>query len=64
MKKIYIVLSTGEEKLVGLANSLYEYLLAVKKKQIVPLHGNIDYILVHNIYNKKRDQYVTYKAIP
>ena len=63
MKKIYLVLSTGQEILVGYATSLYDYLLEKKKKSIVPLHGHIDYMLVHNLYSKKYKQFVTYKAI-
>lgn len=62
MKKIYIVLSTGKEMFVGFAESLYEYLLVVHEKPIVPFHGHLDFVLVKNVYNPDVDDYVTYKA--
>jgi len=63
MKKIYLILPSGDLRFLGLATSLYDYLLEKKKKVIVPFHGRKDYSLVKNIYSKEHKQYVTYQAI-
>lgn len=63
MKKIYIVLDTGEEIFVAHATSLYNYFKATRNKVIVPFNGNLDYILVKNIYYPKLKQFVSYKSV-
>jgi hypothetical protein len=63
MKKIVLVLNSGEEIVLGHATSLFKYLLRIESRVIVPIHGNRDYSIVKNVYNKMCDQYVTYKAI-
>jgi len=63
MKKILIVLSTGQEILIGYAESIYEWIKEIEERIIVPFHGHNDYIVVHNVYNEAYDDYVTYKAV-
>jgi len=63
MKKIYIILETGVEILIGAANSIYEWILEIEERIIVPFHGHTDYIIVHKVYNEQYDQWVTYKAV-
>lgn len=62
MKKIYIILEDSTEIFVGMAESIYEWILAIHDMVIVPFHGNKNYNIVKNVYNEGYDQYVTYKA--
>lgn len=62
MKKIILILESGEEILCGQASSLYNYLLTKLNQHIVPLHGNREYALVKNLYSEEYDQFVVYKA--
>lgn len=61
LKKIIRVTKDGESVVAGLANSIYEYLLAVEEAEIVPMCGNKDYITIDNVYCSEIDDIVSYK---
>jgi len=61
MKKIIMVLPSGEEKVVGLADSIYDYLLATEEVEVTPLCGKKDYIYIDGVYCTEQDQIVSYK---
>jgi len=62
MKKIIIVLEDLTEITVGHANSIYEWILEIQERVIVPFHGRLDYAIVHNVYYEAYDQCVTFKS--
>ena len=62
MKKIVLILSTGDSIFCGMASSLMSYLLVRTEQILVPLHGNRDYVSIKNIYCEELQQYVTYVA--
>jgi hypothetical protein len=62
MKKISIKLSSGEVIFCGMASSLLSYLLVHMEQILVPLHGNRDYVVIHNIYCEEHKAFVTYIA--
>lgn len=64
MRKIVMILESGEEIFCGFATSVFKYLQGVYQCNIVPLHGNREYAMVRNIYNEERRQLVSYKSIP
>lgn len=57
-----MILESGEEILCGYASSVYLYLLA-HEGQFVPMSGNRNYTVIRNLYNSKKNQFVTYKSI-
>jgi hypothetical protein len=63
MKKIVMILESGEEIVLGHATSLFKYLLNKIGYPIVPIHGNREYSLIKNIYDNKHKQFVTYKSV-
>jgi hypothetical protein len=62
MKKIILVLDSGEEIILGHASSLFKFLLNYIGNVIVPIHGNREYTLVKNIYDENHNQFVTYRS--
>ncbi len=63
MKKIIIILESGEEIFSGFADSLLKHLMFLYGGKYVPLSGNKDYTCIRNMYNPYYNQFVTYKAI-
>lgn len=62
LKKIIRITRDGESKEVGLANSIYDFLLAEEEKEVVPMCGNKHYQFIDNIYCTELDDYVSYKS--
>jgi hypothetical protein len=62
MKKISIKLASGETIFCGMASSLLSYLLVRMEQIFVPLHGNREYVVIHNIYCEELKDFVTYIA--
>ena len=62
MKKISIILSTGDMIFCGMASSLLSYLLMRTEQILVPFNGNREYAIIQNIYSEEHDEYVTYIA--
>ncbi len=63
MKKIIIILESGEEIFSGFADTLFKHLFHMYGGKYVPLNGNREYTCIRNMYNPHFDQFVTYKAI-
>jgi hypothetical protein len=63
MKKIIMVLESGEEIFCGVARSVYKYLKATYNVKITPLHGDKQYALVKNVYSNEHDQLVSFKSV-
>ncbi len=57
-----MVLESGEEIFCGYATNIYKYLLGVYNIKYVPLSGNKQYVLIRNLYNSDKNQFVSYKA--
>ena len=63
MKKIILVLESGEEILCGYARSIFKYYRKMTGIRLIPLNGDKSYIQIRNVYDYERNQLVTYKAI-
>lgn len=63
MKKIFMILESGEEIFCGFATSIFKYLLSTYEFRIVPMSGNREYVLIRNVYNHERNQIVSYKSV-
>ena len=63
MKKIILVLESGEEILCGYARSIFKYYKKMTGIRLTPLSGDKGYVQIRNVYDFERDQLVTYKAI-
>ena len=63
MKKIILVLESGEEILIGYARSVFKYFKMMYGYKLVPLNGDKKYIQIRNVYDEDRKQFVTYKSV-
>lgn len=61
MRKIIMILESGEEIFCGVATNVFKYLQSAYGGNFVPLHGNRDYAIIRNVYDQKRNQLVSYK---
>lgn len=62
MKKIVMILASGEEIFCGFATSIYKYLLITYKNKYVPLNGDRKYVFIRNLYLQDTNQIVSFKA--
>ena len=62
MKNIIRITKDGNETKVGVAESIYAYLLAEEHNHIVPMSGDKDYKSIDNIYCEELDEFVSYKS--
>lgn len=58
-----MILESGEEVLCGYARSVFKYFKMMHNVRLVPLNGDKNYVLIRNIYDYDRKQYVTYKSL-
>ena len=63
MKKVIIILESGEEIECGYARSLFSYFMGAFNRILVPIQGDKAYVLIKNIYHEELDQYVSYKIV-
>lgn len=63
MKKIFMILPSGEEVFCTEAPNLLMFLKYLTGFTIVPFNGNEEYTHIENIYSEDAHQFVTYKSV-
>jgi hypothetical protein len=63
MKKIVMILESGEEILCGYARSIFKYYKKMTGLKLVPMNGDKNYTQIRNLYDHNLNQFVTYKAV-